>query len=172
MVEEIRGASSEGEDGHGSTATDDHSIVNAPIDRQVFGDRWERRNKGDGAGYRKLNCLVAGSGVGLTDDDWQGTRASVVRPGDGKRVGLEVAGGQTGEQEQGAEAGKTVCFHGSFLLAQTNEPRSKKRRGANLTHPNLRHREAPVTRIRQAAPDGRVLGWSGDKKIRGFQIRP
>ena len=46
------------------------------------------------------------------------------------------------------------------------------KKGANLTHPRLWHREAPWREARQAAP-GRARALGGSLlKIRGFQTRP
>ena len=45
------------------------------------------------------------------------------------------------------------------------------RKGAVLPHPAQRHREAPITKVRQAAPDGARPGTVCDENSR-FSVRP
>src|ERR1035437_382140 len=45
-------------------------------------------------------------------------------------------------------------------------PQPQSQMGANLTRPDLRHREAPVQTARQAAPDGGALGRCLDESSR------
>jgi len=62
-----------------------------------------------------------------------------------------------------------VMYHG---VLPVNPDTNKK--GADLTRPALRHREAPFQKARQAAPDLGATSLVSEKagKIRGFQGSP
>jgi hypothetical protein len=61
-------------------------------------------------------------------------------------------------------------IHVSFFFAATGLLKTNK--GANSTHPRLRHREAPWREARQAAPGGACALGGSLLQIRGFQTRP
>ncbi len=115
--------------------------------------------------------------------DWSGDVYTELVPGpDGKFVGN---GGNAGwASSECARKSPTdnarsflivvVVFKLSFFLAQIfNGNGVLEIRGANLTHPDQRHREAPSNKVRQAAPDGRVLGrFVGGWEISRFSGQP